>query len=159
MAASTCRTHDHEGVLGDLLVRDSLVARDRVVLRVETQSRDANAQHRICTTRITVVRTHGGVVPRCALDKSIELPKILQLFDLLSRHPAVLENLCLVKFEEGSHVIAHGFAVYLRAYPRPFEVEGADFEFPWIAHDDCSRQQAVAAFFAEVLNRMIRRSL
>ncbi len=77
--------------------------------------------------------------------------QILELPYPLLAYRFVDQDLLAVPFEERAHVLAHGCAVDVHADPGALEGEGGHLEFPGVRDDYRGVEEAVGAFFADVL--------
>jgi hypothetical protein len=135
MSTTTRRTHHHPRSLPDLLVRHSLIARNRIVRCMQTHSRDSDGQKAVRARRISVISAFGGVPPRVALELPVELVQILDGVHLLTLDGLVLVNLIGVQVVKGAHRFPHGVAVNVHTDPGALQGQRCDFELPGVRDD------------------------
>jgi hypothetical protein len=74
MPTSTRGTHHNIRVLADLFVRNPFVTSDRVILCVQREHRNLDVEHGTDAASIAVVGAYRRIIPRSALNFSIEIP-------------------------------------------------------------------------------------
>ena len=111
MSTSTGRTHHHARIQPNLIVRHSFISGNRIILRMQAESRDPNIEDRVYGASVTVIGVLSRIAPSGTLDFAIEFMKVLDAAYALGAKGCVLNDLLAVLFEQLSHRGAHGFAV------------------------------------------------
>lgn len=143
MSTSTGRTHHYARIQPDLIVRNSFISGNGIVLRMQAESRDPDIEHRVYGASVTIVGVLGRIAPSGTLDFAIEFMKVLDAAYALGAEGCVLNDLLAVLFEQLSHRGAHGFAVDVQAYVGAFEGLRGDVEVPGAGDYDRGGEEAI----------------
>lgn len=143
--------HHNTRIRSNLVQRQSLLTTNRIILRINTKTRNPDPQQRIHRRGIPIISPHSRIPKRARLHHSVKLVDVFRAAHGVGVDVRVLRQSGGVLVEELLEVAAEGARVDLGAQPGPLQGEVGRLQVPGVGADDGGGEEAGGAFFGAIL--------